>query len=366
MKKAILFLLFCSFLNAIQAQTPAFKTYSKFDFVSGEKVVAIEDFAQAAVGDFPVKWNSNGSGEVVTIEGQQGKWLQLNDATISFPESIKNLPENFTLEFDLAANPDPIHKYTLHYFNLVFTPESEPAKIFKLNNLNMAANNVIFKIYPHRNKAISDFITFGPDAKFLIRNKAETDKFSFPQKTTIKVSVWRQKTRLRIYVDEQKLWDIPMAFDEGISYKKVLFRVQDFGKGPYYISNLRLAEGAPDTRNKLITEGKFVTTGILFDSNSDKIKGESYGILKQIAEVLQENMDVKTRIIGHTDSDGDDAKNLDLSKRRAISVKNNLINEFGIDASRFQTDGKGETQPMAPNSSPEGKANNRRVEFVKL
>ena len=366
MKKAILFLLFCSFLNTIQAQTPAFKTYSKFDFVSGEKVVFVENFAQASIGDFPVKWNSNGSGEVVSIEGQQGKWLQLNDGTISFPESIKNLPENFTLEFDLAANPDPIHKYTLHYFNLVFTPESEPAKIFRANNGYFGASNVVLQLYPHRNKGFSSLLTFSSFRKPVIRNTTQTDKFFLPEKAIAKVSIWRQKGRLRVYLDDQKLWDIPMAFEEGTSYKKVIFAVQSFGKGPYYISNLRLAEGAPDTRNKLITEGKFVTTGILFDSNSDKIKGESYGVLKQIAEVLQENMDVKIRIIGHTDSDGDDAKNLDLSKRRAISVKNNLINEFGIDASRFQTDGKGETQPMAPNSSPEGKANNRRVEFVKL
>ena len=64
------------------------------------------------------------------------------------------------------------------------------------------------------------------------------------------------------YVDEQKLWDIPRAFVEGSNYKKVIFRVQDFGKGPYYISELRLAETLPDTRSKLMTDGRFVTTGI--------------------------------------------------------------------------------------------------------
>jgi len=366
--KLLAFLLFLVTFSSIylKAQTPTFKSYSQFDFVSGEKVVAFEDFAQAAIGDFPAKWNSNGSGEIVTIDGQAGKWLQLNDATIAFPEFIKNLPENFTLEFNLAANPDPVHKYPLHYFNVVFTTESAPAKIFKFNSLSLAAFNVVFQLYPHRGKAFSNLNTFGPDAKFVVRNKAETDKFAFPQKTFVKVSVWRQKTRLRVYLDEQKLWDIPRAFEEGSSYKKVIFRVQDFGKGPYYISDLRLAEGLPDTRSKLITDGRFVTTGILFDSNSDKIKPESYGTLKQIAQVLQENKEVKVRIIGHTDSDGDDAKNLDLSKRRAAAVKDNLSREFGIEAARFQTDGKGESQPAAPNTTPEGKANNRRVEFVKM
>jgi outer membrane protein OmpA-like peptidoglycan-associated protein len=106
--------------------------------------------------------------------------------------------------------------------------------------------------------------------------------------------------------------------------------------------------------------------GILFDVNSDRIRGESYGTLKEIAAVLRENAALKVRIIGHTDSDGDDASNLDLSRRRAAAVKGMLVSEFGIDAARMETDGKGESQPAAGNESAAGKANNRRVEFVKM
>jgi outer membrane protein OmpA-like peptidoglycan-associated protein len=127
-----------------------------------------------------------------------------------------------------------------------------------------------------------------------------------------------------------------------------------------------VAVGAPDMRNKLITEGKLVTYGIYFDSGSDKIKPESAGTMKEIATVLNENSAVKIKIIGHTDSDGDDAKNLDLSKRRSISVKNALSSEYGIEALRIETDGKGESQPIAANSTSEGKAQNRRVELIKL
>jgi len=119
-------------------------------------------------------------------------------------------------------------------------------------------------------------------------------------------------------------------------------------------------------RSKLLTEGKLVTHGILFDVNSDKIKPESYGTLKEISNVLKENPDVRVKIVGHTDSDGSDAANLDLSKKRAASVKNSLSKNFGIDASRMETDGKGESEPIADNKTPEGKANNRRVEFIKL
>jgi outer membrane protein OmpA-like peptidoglycan-associated protein len=132
------------------------------------------------------------------------------------------------------------------------------------------------------------------------------------------------------------------------------------------ISNLRIAVGAPDMRSKLITEGKLVSYGIYFDVNKDVVKPESYGTLKEIAKVLNENPDVRVKIVGHTDADGADAANLDLSKRRGESVKQELVKTFGIDASRLESDGMGESQPVATNDSPANKALNRRVEFIKL
>jgi outer membrane protein OmpA-like peptidoglycan-associated protein len=186
-----------------------------------------------------------------------------------------------------------------------------------------------------------------------------------PQKSLCHVSIWRQKTRVRVYINDKKIWDLPRLVAEGLKFNSLYFRNDGAtdDNDAYYIGAIRLAIGAPDTRNKLITEGKFVTRGILFDVNSDKIKPESYGALKDIANVLTENGEVKVQIIGHTDSDGDDAKNMELSKKRAEAVKQALIKQFGIDGSRLTTDGKGESQPSDNNTSPEGKANNRRVEL---
>ena len=70
--------------------------------------------------------------------------------------------------------------------------------------------------------------------------------------------------------------------------------------------------------------------------------------------------------MGHTSSDGDDNANMELSKKRAAAVKELLVTEFGIDASRLETEGKGETKPIADNKTKEGKMANRRVEFIKL
>ena len=113
-------------------------------------------------------------------------------------------------------------------------------------------------------------------------------------------------------------------------------------------------------------EGKFSTTGILFETNSDAIRPHSYGALKEIAGILNEQADLKIRIVGHTDSEGESRPNQELSIKRATAVKNFLQTEFGINGSRMQADGAGESQPVADNNTKESKAANRRVEFIKM
>jgi outer membrane protein OmpA-like peptidoglycan-associated protein len=116
----------------------------------------------------------------------------------------------------------------------------------------------------------------------------------------------------------------------------------------------------------LLTEGKFVSYGIYFDSGKSIVKAESYGTLKEIAKILNENPDLKIKIIGHTDADGDEKSNLSLSQARATAVKDALVKDFKIDEQRVETDGLGESKPVSTNDTPENKAKNRRVEFIKL
>jgi outer membrane protein OmpA-like peptidoglycan-associated protein len=146
-----------------------------------------------------------------------------------------------------------------------------------------------------------------------------------------------------------------------------VFRIEDESEETTpFISNFRIAAGLPDMRNRLITEGKIISYGILFDINSDKLKPESAPSIKEIAQVLNDNPDVRVKIVGHTDNSGDDALNMDLSKRRAESVKNELIKTYSVNPARLETDGKGESQPLAPNENALNKSKNRRVEFIKL
>jgi OmpA-OmpF porin, OOP family len=329
-------------------------SYSKFDFIPGEKVIFYEDFMQDAIGDFPALWNTNGSGEVTTTNLYPGNWFKMKSGGVFMPEITIPFNENFTFECDLIFKDNT---------------ESNSSEEF---DINLVSASPEWKI--------GDEITNGCSIT-LIRSEAwavswkdggsffesARQSYNSPDLTTkLRVSVWAQKQRLRLYLNETKVLDLPRLLPPGITCNTLEFNSYSYEGNNSLMTNVRVAYGAPDTRNKLLTTGKLVTYGITFDVNSDKIKPESYGTLKDIAAVLTENAGVKIKIVGHTDSDGDDAKNLDLSKRRAASVKNELSKTFGIDASRMETDGKGETQPIAPNDSPSNKAQNRRVELIKL
>ncbi len=347
-----------------------FQVNSKFDFVSGEKVVAVEDFTQDAIGDFPAKWNTNGTGEVVTLGNSSTRWLKIGAETVLYPEFINNLPENFTFEFDLACNNGFNFYSSWLFINFAATNPKDKAFMNEWRYYGNKSNGVRVGLHPQSagGQQGRKGIWVYQGGQETIKNEADFQSFHHQKATQVHVSVWRQKSRLRVYVNQEKILDIPKAFEDNIKYNRILFTTGGYhnGNDSYFIANLRLAVGAPDTRNKLITEGKFVTTGITFDVGSDRIKPDSYGVIREIGLVLQENPNVRIKIIGHTDSDGNAQTNLELSKKRSLSVKNALSKEFGIDASRIETEGKGASEPIDSNNTPQGKANNRRVEFVKL
>jgi len=340
------------------------KVYSKYDFVPGEKVVGFEDYSTGIIGDFPAGWNTNSSAEIVTVEGIPGRWLWLTKPGVFIPEFQGPFPEDFTFEFDL------LHGIPINgaYFTLCIGQISDVSNMNEVLGWSVATNqfNVSF------NNANTG--TKSDGSSFFARKNSLTDiqNSSSPgllndNNNPAHISIWRQKERVRVYINEVKIWDVPKAATKDAKFNSIIFQVtyaEEVVK--HYIGNLRLAVGAPDTRKKMLEQNKWVTHGILFDVNSANIKPESYGTLKEMANVLKEYTDLKVKIVGHTDADGADASNLELSKKRAASVKVALSKEFGIDEGRMETDGKGESEPIDKNDNPAGKANNRRVEFIKL
>lgn len=333
--------------------------YSKFDYVPGDKLLFFDDFSNDFVGDFPSKWNTNGSGEVVTINDSPQKWFKLlpGHSTFYIPD-VPSLPEEYTIEFDLFAvglDRQTSSTATLQvqlsdnngfshgdaYANVLIPFCQYSAIGFRVKNYNRSDGSEINNVV-------------NADIRQAVLNQPH-------------VSIAVNKQRMRLWVNEKKYVDIPRMIPAGNILTALKFHLNTFkdGKESLLISNLKVAEGGLDLRRTLIADGRVSTNGILFDSGSANIQPPSMGIIRQISQVLQQESSMNLNIIGHTDADGNDATNMTLSKQRAEAVKKALVNVYNVDAARLSTDGKGESEPVGDNGTPDGKAQNRRVEFVK-
>lgn len=352
-------------------QSAALKSNSRFDFIPGEQIVYTENFAQEAIGELPTGWNTTGTGEVVTLNNFPGKWLQVHMRSFYLTSNQQEFGENYTIEMDiilqLKTNGHFYPYLTVGFIGTQGAPSAgneflrDYRKYASVEGTFYPADDGRSKLEIHSYKDNKTYYSgTGQEVPVL------SDFFGKP----IHVAIQVQKERLRIWADQTKIFDAPKALAPGTVMNQLIFQVHSasYKEGEYgmFLSNLKVAKGIPDTRHKLVEEGKFSTTGILFDVNSDQIKPESYGVLKEVAGVLKEHATIKVKIIGHTDSDGDDQQNLQLSQKRAAAVVKALQETFGIEADRLQAEGKGETVPVADNKTKESKALNRRVEFIKL
>ncbi|MDH7448367.1 OmpA family protein [Aquimarina sp. 2201CG14-23] len=357
-------------IDTNEKKNPSFAAYSKFDFMPGEDIIAFEDFSQDEIGDLPGRWNSSNSAEVVTLNNEEGRWMQIGVGKGSFvPEFIAEFPDNFTLEYDVIFDFD-VSKYTYQRdLMVIFSDLVNPA--YQMTSYRPGKNGFYFSIEGGNSYGgkVESF-KYASDRNLDLRSEkqiSQLHKNNQGRGKKMHISIWRQKQRMRIYVDEKKVFDVPRAFEKGVAIKNLKFfsRITEEDMY-YYMSNIRYAVGKPDVRNKLLTEGKLVTYGITFDTGKATVKSESYGTIKKIANVLSETPDIKVLITGHTDKDGDEVSNKKLSEKRAASVKEVLVREFGIDDARLETEGMGESDPIATENSSEAKAKNRRVEFKKI
>jgi len=356
--KCLVFAIACIALaGTSNGQTSDIRTYSNFDFVPGSKLMFFDDFSTTKVGDFPVMWNSNASGEIVRTNLVPGNWFMMNMDGLFFLNDGMPFPENFTVEFDILI-PKSDDMGCQNGIGFISTDGND---LFPLGGApGKWGAELVFGSYD----SYHTFLSYNRETDRSFGGEYVRPEGLIPFNKPARISFWIQKTRLRMYVNEVKVFDIQRAFPQNANLTQIRFVTHD--GCPLYLTNFRIANADEDTRSKLLTEGKIVSYGIYFDSGKDIVKPESYGSLNEIATILKENPEVRVTIVGHTDSDGDDKLNLDLSKRRAVNVKRVLAEEFNIDPSRIETDGKGESEPIAPNTNPENKAKNRRVEFIRI
>jgi len=336
------------------------QVYSKFDYVPGDKLLFFDDFSNDFIGDFPAKWNTNGSGEVVTINDSPQKWLKIlpGHATYYIPD-VSSLPEEYTIEFDvLALGLDRQTSSTA-------TLQVELSE----NNTFSAGSAYAYALIPFCQYAPIGVRVKNYDRSAggsIINNVVNADlREAVLNQPHVSIAV--NKQRFRLWINEKKYVDIPRMVPSGNVITALKFHLNNFkdGKESLFISNIKVAEGGLDLRRTLIADGRVSTNGILFDSGSANIQPQSMGIIRQISQVLLQEKSMRLKIIGHTDADGDNTLNLSLSQQRAAAVKQALVDFYNIAPDRLETDGKGESEPVGDNSTADGKAQNRRVEFIK-
>lgn len=329
--------------------------YTKFDFIPGDKTLFYDDFSDTDVGEFPRKWTldgpkSGGNNTVDVVEYRGKRFLRSvpgerqNLATQYLRLNQKgDLPEKFTIEFDaVLGTVSEKNRYVIAY-KLLLVPADKKVNIF--------GGNAVGAIYLSGSQSSSA--------------NTKTDlKLNDGQVHHVAISI--NGTFVKAYIDNQRVVNDPDGVKRPIKQVGLqMITPNYFRTERLMFTNFRLAAGGKDIKSSLDTDGKIITHGILFDTGKDTLKAESLPTLKMILGLLNDDPELKFSIEGHTDSQGSKGINQPLSEGRAAAVKNWLEGK-GIDSGRLRTAGFGDSKPIDSNKTAEGRANNRRVEFVKF
>ncbi|WP_449437049.1 OmpA family protein [Pedobacter steynii] len=337
-----------------------------YDFVPGTKVLLSDNFAQDALGQFPLKWYTRSKGEIVTLNTAKGNWLRVYPGTFVSP--VVNIGENSTIEFDLIMNWPKAGGYMVPAIGFALYDRGNKGEILSYDY--RLKNCLKFTIAPYRSEAAVQLTSFENVAKKLESDKYKVANFENKVGSVIHVAISIQKERVRIWLDQEKVFDLPQAapLNGNLNQFKIDMSASNYTNEQlgYYVSNFRFAEGSSDKRSKLLTTGSMETSGILFATNSAEVQSDNEGVIKEVAAAMSENPDLKIKIIGHTDAVGKQEANLILSAKRAESVRDALVKTYKINTDRIETEGKGSTTPITNDTSEEGKTMNRRVEFIKI
>jgi OOP family OmpA-OmpF porin len=326
-------------------QPPNTKAYQNYDFVPGDRIIFEDNFSDDQSGEFPSHWDLlQGQAQVSTYQGE--KIFALTEGNyVSVVPLMKTdnylASDTFSVEFDFYTQPGAWNQVGIRLWDPKNNQQGQDAGGDDYGAVfvgNSCRSNGLSGSYPEE---------------------------SFDKNRWHHIAVARKGNQLKVYEDQYRVLNVPVF--KGKSYALNFVGIGDQDK-PIMLKNIRIAQGGSfnDTK-RILSEPKsrIITHGILFDIDKATIKPQSMGTINEIYQFLKDDPSLKFEIEGHTDNTGESQHNLQLSQQRADAVKVQLVS-LGIDTSRLNTKGFGDSKPIADNSSPEGKANNRRVEFVKF
>lgn len=303
---------------------------AKIDFVPGERTIFYDDFSDMAQDEPPPHWKVRNGKVDLRVGGNVRELYAAEEVELTSPPLAP--PKNFTFEVEWTGGGE---------MSFVFLTKADEEAIHAMvrgEEDGMTANTSL---------DIGEHIGEGG----IQANTSEP----------VKYALWVQEGRVRVYLNGERVVDANQIDVQPWT----TIRAHLAGYRPNGLRKVRLAESAPDFSKAITSAGKYVTHGINFDTDSARLKPESAAVIRQVAAGLQKSPNLKLEIDGYTDSVGDEAHNLQLSKGRAEAVKAVLTAQFGVDASRLTANGFGAAKPIASNDTPDGRASNRRVEFVK-
>lgn len=319
--------------------------WNKFDFIPGDTVI-FEDAPSADEenGEFPSHWDLyKGNSEIGEVNGENViMFLSSQSYIVPYLKNSKEdyLPDVFTLELDVWFSKG----HTTANRLWIYLGD-------KKNQRHSDASNVNLIVMPHSLEFLDSEKSY-PGTENIGWTYEETGSWRH-------ISIAYTKGKFKAYMNDVRLINVPhlKVNPTGLTIEA--------GDDNMYIKNIRIAKGGVKYYDRVLTDGKIIVNGIKFDVNKATLKPESMGPINKIYQLMVKKPELNFSVEGHTDSDGGNEANMTLSKARGKAVMDKLIS-MGIASNRLKSNGFGESKPLDNNSTPEGKANNRRVEFVKF
>ena len=355
-------------MDAAEEKVDFAEIQAKSDFVRGANVFFSDDLSDERMGEFPSKWDllAGSSVEVANILGT--KAIRMESSRIQpLMKEKEYLPEEFTIEFDVLAQPAQEGSGWDATLDLIM--EGEDKRVF---DIRMSP-----EYHPYYG-GVYNGISWGWGAENPNGTKMDGAPGTQVIRKYLKKNDWNHiaisfnKRAFKMYLNYQRIVNIPNMIQPRYWW---MDGSSDSDKG-IFVTNIVMAKGAVDLYERNTTDyasavekaiaetGKFVTNNILFETGKATLKPESMEEIQKVAEYMKKNPSARFEVQGHTDNQGSDKVNDPLSQQRAEAVVK-ALEEQGVDPFNLRPVGKGSHEPVADNKTEEGRAKNRRVEFIK-